>query len=185
MDHLLTDFAPFVNLAYCPLSSCAPYLCPTGIQKTLRRKLPIHLGFGGMTAAGSRVNNDLLAFVKIMLTFSWYGGGSPQNYEDNKMTITHQIMINIPIAEVINIGCMWQLTRMPILITLEVSYVSLATAALIYPVFNKSTKSDEKRHFRSMKTYVLWNYTMHRGINLPHDDNLCNCQHKSRRIGQF
>ena len=94
-------------------------------------------------------------------------------------------MINIPIAEVINIGCMWQLTRMPILITLEVSYVSLDTAALIYPVFNKSIKSDEKRHFMSMKTYVLWNYTMHHGINLPHDDNLCNCQHKSRRIGQF
>ena len=72
-----------------------------------------------------------------------------------------------------------------ILITLEVSYVSLDTAALIYPVFNKSIKSDEKRHFMSMKTYVLWNYTMHRRINLPHDDNLCNCQHKSRRIGQF
>ena len=108
------------------------------------------------------MNNDLLAFVKIMLTFSWYGGDTPQNYEDNKMTITHQIMINIPIAEVINIGCMQQLTRMPILITLEVSYVSLDTAALIYPVFNKSIKCDEKRHFMSMKTYVLWNYTMHR-----------------------
>ena len=78
----------------------------------------------------------MLAFVKIVSTFSWYDGDTPQNYEDNKMTITHQIMINIPIAEVINIGCMWQLTRMPILITLEVSYVSLATGALIYILFS-------------------------------------------------
>ena len=78
----------------------------------------------------------MLAFVKIMSTFSWYDGDTPQNYEDNKMTITHQIMINIPIAEVINIGRMRQLTRMPILITIEVSYVSLDTAALIYILFS-------------------------------------------------
>ena len=87
----------------------------------------------------------MLAFVKIMLTFSWYGGDIPQNYEDNKMTITHQIMINIPIAEVINIGCMWQLTRMPILITLEVSYVSIDTGALIYILFSNLTKNDISR----------------------------------------
>ena len=78
----------------------------------------------------------MLAFVKIMSTFSWYDGDTPQNNEDNKMTITHQIMINIPIAEVINIGCMWQLARLPILITLEVSYVSLDTGALIYILFS-------------------------------------------------
>ena len=78
----------------------------------------------------------MLAFVKIILTFSWYGGDTPRNYEDNKMTITYQIMINIPIAEVINIGYMWQLTRMPILITLEVSYVSIDTGALIYILFS-------------------------------------------------
>ena len=135
------------------------------------------------------MNNDLLAFVKIVSTFSWYDGDTPQNYEDNKMTITHQIMINIPIA----MHCRGDQYRVHVAINKNANtdhprgIIRLTSHWRIdlYPVFNKSIKCDEKRHFMSMKTYVLWNYTMHRGINLPHDDNLCNCQHKSRRIGQF